>query len=62
MLYEVITADINLKQEGSDYGIARVLYEDSPGGAYRALGFLSTAAMHYDRDAYAHGVDSYNFV
>ncbi len=50
-------ADINLKQEGSDYGIARVLYEDSPGGAYRALGFLSTAAMHYDRDAYAHGVD-----
>ncbi len=50
-------ADLNLHQDGSDYGIARVLYEDSAGGAYRALGFLSTAVLNPTGDALAQGVD-----
>ncbi|NJN52288.1 MAG: hypothetical protein HC809_11515 [Gammaproteobacteria bacterium] len=50
-------SDINLHQDGSDYGIARVLYEDSVGGAYRALGFLSTAVLHRTGDALVQGVD-----
>ncbi len=46
-----------IDQAGSDYGIARLLYEDSVGGAYRALGFLSTAVMNAQGDALAQGVD-----
>lgn len=49
--------DENLHVSGSDYGIARVLYEDNKGGAYRALGLLATAVLHNDGDALAQGVD-----
>lgn len=44
-------------RDGNDYGVARLLYEDSVGGAYRAIGVLSTAVVHGERDAYAQGVD-----
>jgi hypothetical protein len=44
-------------QDGSDYAIARVLYEASPGGGYAGLGVLSTAALNPLRDALAQGVD-----
>ncbi|MEM7101203.1 MAG: DUF5916 domain-containing protein [Pseudomonadota bacterium] len=47
----------NLHQDGNDYGIARLLYEDNEGGAYRALGVLSTAVLNRERDAVVHGVD-----
>ena len=49
--------DINLYQDGSDYGVARLLYETNSGGGYKALGVLSTAVMHYDRDAFVTGLD-----
>jgi hypothetical protein len=49
--------EIRLTRDGSNYGVARLLYEDSKQGAYRGLGFLSTAAMHDGRDAMAHSVD-----
>lgn len=49
--------DLNLHVDGSDYGILRLLYEDSANGGYRGLGVLSTAVTHPERDAYAHGVD-----
>lgn len=51
--------DRNLNAPGDDYGIVRVLYEDSAGGAYRALGMLSTAVMNPERDAFAQGVDGH---
>jgi len=47
----------NFMQDGNDYGVARVLYEDSVGGSYRAVGMLSTAVLNPDRDALAHGID-----
>jgi hypothetical protein len=50
---------VRLKQDGSDYGIARLLYQTNAGGAYKALGVLSTLASHYDRDAMAHGIDGH---
>ncbi len=56
---ELDGGQINISGDGSDYGVARVLYEDTPGGAYRALGFLSTAVLHPDRDAVTHGVDGH---
>jgi len=48
--------DLRVTQDGSDYGIARLLYENNDDG-YRALGLLSTAVQHYDRDAYVTGID-----
>lgn len=49
--------ELNLHQEGSDYGVARLLYEDQAGGAYRAFGFLSTAVLHDDGDAMVSSLD-----
>jgi hypothetical protein len=46
-----------LDRDGNDYGIARLLYEDSVGGAYRAVGVLSTAVLNPERDAIVHGLD-----
>ncbi len=55
-------ADINgvpttLHQDGRDFGIARLLYEDSAGGAYRAIGVLSTLVQKTEDDALVNGVD-----
>jgi len=44
-------------QEGREFGVVRVLYEDSRGAAYRGLGFISTLVRHPNSDAIAHGVD-----
>ena len=49
--------DENLSSEGSDYAIARILYETNEGGGYRALGFLSTAVLNTQGDALAQGID-----
>ena len=47
----------NLHSEGSDYGIARVLYENNTGGGYRAIGALATAVLNKERDALAQAID-----
>ncbi len=47
----------NLHQAGNDYGVARLLYETSRRGDYRAIGVLSTAVLNPDRDALVQGVD-----
>ena len=53
--------DEPLRLEGgtSDYGIARLLYEDSPGGAYKAFGVMTTATLNDFRDAMTHGLDGH---
>ena len=48
---------LDIEQSGSDYGVIRLLYEDSDTGPYRSIGLLSTAAAHTEQDAYTHGVD-----
>lgn len=47
----------NVRQTGSDYGVARVLAEDSSFGGYRGLGMIATIAAHDDEDAAVVGVD-----
>jgi hypothetical protein len=56
----------NIHRDGSDYGVARVLWENNSGGGYRALGILSTAVTkdlsgraHTDLpgNAYTNGID-----
>ena len=45
-------------QAGTDYGVARALYEGkTKDGNYRALGFLSALTSHPDQETRAHGVD-----
>ena len=51
------TGPANIHQDGQDYGVARLLYETSRNGDYRALGLLSTAVLHENRDALAQGLD-----
>ena len=47
------------EEPGDNYGVARVLYENTDDGAYRALGFLSTAVDNPSREAFAQGVDGH---
>jgi len=42
---------------GRDFGVFRVLYEDSRGAAYRGLGWISTLTAHPEQDAVVHGAD-----
>ncbi len=52
----------NITQHGSDYGVARLLYETkSPKGAYQGIGFISTLSEHPEESAYVQGVD-YHFL
>jgi hypothetical protein len=44
-------------QDGRGFGVVRLLYEDSHGAAYRALGFISTVVRHPEYGAIVHGVD-----
>ena len=50
---------VDFRRSGSDYGVVRVLYEDVPGGAYRAFGVLSTAVLRDSGDALVQGVDGH---
>ena len=43
--------------DGRDFGVVRVLYEDSIGAAYRGLGWISTLVAHPESDATVHGTD-----
>jgi hypothetical protein len=46
------------EQRGTDYGVARLLYEGKgKSGDYRALGFLSALTGHTEQNTQAHGVD-----
>ncbi|MBT4494662.1 MAG: hypothetical protein HOC70_15570 [Gammaproteobacteria bacterium] len=50
---------IHLEGNPTDYGVARILYEDAPGGAYKALGLMTTATLNEQRDAMTHGLDAH---
>ena len=49
---------VRYSQFGTDYGVARLLYENKgKTGDYQALGFLSAITRHAEQDTQAHGVD-----
>lgn len=50
---------LELESEGRDFGIARVVYEKSEGGPYRAFGYMGTMMSHPDREAGVHGLDAH---
>ncbi|HSH74426.1 MAG TPA: DUF5916 domain-containing protein, partial [Longimicrobiales bacterium] len=43
--------------DGRDFGVFRLLYEDSRGAAYRGVGWISTLVAHPEADAVVHGTD-----
>ena len=45
------------RQDGRDFGVARLLYEDTSSGGRRSLGWIGTRVSHPDEDAEVHGVD-----
>jgi hypothetical protein len=50
---------VTLESVGRDFGVARVVYENSQGGSYKALGYMGTLMSHPDRQAQVHGIDSH---
>ena len=44
-------------QDGRDFGVVRLLYEDSHGAAYRGIGWVSSLVAHPESDAVVHGAD-----
>ncbi|XOV88322.1 MAG: DUF5916 domain-containing protein [Pseudomonadota bacterium] len=52
-------APSTFEQTGRDYGIGRVLYEDTSAGGRRAFGWMGTAVMHPEEDAFAQGIDAH---
>jgi len=50
---------IDLESEGRDFGVARVIYENSKSGAYKAAGYMGTIMAHPDRQAQVHAIDSH---
>jgi hypothetical protein len=47
------------EQTGRDFGVARVLYEDTSTGARRSVGWLGTVIQHPQLDAITQGVDAH---
>lgn len=46
-------------QDGRDFGVARLLYENVTNGGRRSLGWISTLVAHPEADALVHGVDAH---
>lgn len=46
-------------QHGRDFGVARVLFEDTSAGGRRSIGWMSTMVAHPQGDAIAHGLDGH---
>jgi hypothetical protein len=55
----VASDDLPYSMPGRDFGVFRLLYEDSRGAAYRGLGWISTLTAHPDADAVVHGADAH---
>jgi hypothetical protein len=50
--------EVVIKQDGRDFGVLRLLYENAEQGR-RALGMISTVVAHPSKDAVTHGVDAH---
>jgi len=50
---------LELESKGRNFGVARLVYETSEGGPYRALGYMGTLMSHPDRTAQVHGLDAH---
>ena len=49
--------NLNLHQDGRDFGVMRLLYENSRGGVYKGLGLIATTVTNPAGDAVVQGAD-----
>lgn len=49
--------DVEILQDGRDFGAIRFLYEDTNGGGRKSIGWMSTIVAHAQEDAITHGLD-----
>ena len=50
---------VSLRADGRDFGIARLLYEDSSGEGRRSIGYMGTLADYETEQATVHGIDTH---
>jgi len=50
-------AKYRARQDGRDFSVARLLYEDTSTGGRRSVGWIGTRVAHPEEDAQVHGVD-----
>jgi len=49
-------ATVNVQQSGRDFGVVRLLYENTQTGR-KSIGMISTLVAHEDSEASTHGID-----
>ena len=52
---------VNLKAQGRDFSVARLLYEDTSAGGRRSIGWMGTDVSHPDVDATVNAIDMHYF-
>ncbi|MEM7081027.1 MAG: DUF5916 domain-containing protein, partial [Pseudomonadota bacterium] len=53
-------AALSLREDGRDFGVARLLYEDTSGDGRRAIGWMGTYTGYANQDdAQVHGIDTH---
>ena len=51
--------DYSVEQDGREFAVARVLYEDTSTGARRSIGWMGTLVSHPQNDATVNGLDAH---
>lgn len=52
--------NVTIREDGRDFGIARILYESSSGGGRRSIGWMGTVASYPNQeDAIVQGIDTH---
>lgn len=52
---------VKIEAEGRDFGVGRLLYEDTTGGGRRSIGWMGTSVSHSAVDAVVNGIDAHYF-
>jgi hypothetical protein len=59
-VHDVTGEDIRIREDGRDFGVARLLYEDSSGDGRKSIGWMGTLTGFPNKDdAVVHGVDTH---
>jgi hypothetical protein len=59
-VHDLTGLDVKIKEDGRDFGIARILYEDSTGEGRKSIGWMGTVTSYPNEDdAVVQGVDTH---
>ncbi len=58
--HDLSGTDVRVRADGREFGVARLLYEDSSGAGRKSIGWMGTVTRHPERDdATVHGIDTH---